>query len=211
MYKKVTIMLAMALAAWCCRAQVPGGTPQGSDTSRWDFHMGVGGAVLNGFGQTQALTWAAPSVAYHANRRLTLHGGFVAAGTLLPNDFQLHGRYGQSLAPRREGTRAGALWAAADWQASDNLRVWAAVAVARGWMQPLWADESMPLAAVAVDGGFTYRFSGGSTLGMHFTFVHDSYGSLLYPPYCGYPYCYSPLAPSWTIHESRLWNPFAPF
>jgi hypothetical protein len=172
---------------------------QQADTSRWDIHMGAGGAVLGGFGQTQALTWVAPSVAYHANERLTLRGGFVAVGSLLPNDFQLHGREGQSLAPRRQGTRAGVLWAAADYQATDNLRIWAAVAVARGWMQPLWAGESLPLAAAAFDGGFTYRFSGGSTLGMHFQFVQDHYGTLLPPPY-GHPY-YGLLAPSWELYS----------
>lgn len=200
MCKNVTILGVLLAVALLCGAQT-------NDTSRWDFHMGVGGTVLNGFGQTQALTWAAPRVSYHANDRLTLHGGFVMAGTLLPNDFQLQGRGEQSLAPRREGTRAGALWAAADYKVSDNLRVWAAVAVARGWMQPLWAGESMPLAAAAVDGGFAYRFSTGSTLSMHFRFVHDQYGSLLYPPYCGHPY-YGPLAPSWELYHSTwpYWN-----
>lgn len=193
MYKKAAILMALLCAALIGVAQV-------GDTSRCDVHMSVGGAVLSGFGQTQALTWAAPRLSYKATERLTLHGGFAVAGTLLPNNFHLEGRGEQSYAPRREGTRAGVLWGAADYRVGDNLRVWAAVAVARGWLQPLWADESMPLAAAAVDGGFAYRFSSGSVLAMHFRFVHDQYGSLLYPPYCGHPY-YGPLAPSWEMYH----------
>ena len=181
-------MLAAMLA---CHAQ----KPAGNDSTRWDIHMNVGGAVLNGFGHTQALTWAAPRVSYQASERLALHGGFVAAGSLLPNNFALQGRGEPSLAPRREGTRAAALWAAADYKAGDNLHLWAAVALACGWMQPLWLDRSMPLSAMAFDGGFSYRFSSGSVLAMHFRFVHDHYGSLLHPPY-GHTY-YGPLAPSW--------------
>ena len=195
MCKNVTIfLLALLATALTCGAQVP----DKGDSTRWDFHASIGGAAMSGFGHTQALTWAAPWASYKANDRLTLHGGLVAAGTLLPNNFELQGRGDRSLAPRREGTRAGALWAAADYKANDNLRLWAAVAVARGWMQPLWAGESMPLAATAVDGGFAYRFDGGSVLAMHFSFVHDRYGTLAYPPYMGYPHYYglmdSPLA-----------------
>lgn len=199
MHKNVTILLAVLAAMTMCMAQP-------ADTSRFNVHMSVGGAVLSGFGNSQALTWAAPWVSYKATDRLTLHGGFAAAGTLLPNNFQLQGRGERSYAPRREGTRAGLLWAVGEYQASDNLRVWAAVAVARGWIQPLWAGESLPLAAAAVDGGFAYRFSEGSVLAMHFRFVSDHYGTLLYPPY-GHNY-YGPLAPEWELFGGQwpYWN-----
>ena len=207
-YKKTVIILSTLVASLTGMAQFVASplrsANNGSDTSQWDFHFSTGGAVLSGFGNTQALTWVSPWASYHANDRLTLHGGFAAAGTLLPNNFALQGRWQRSLAPRREGTRAGALRAAAEYQANDNLRIWLAVATVRGWMQPLWADASQPLAATAVDGGFTYRFNGGSVLGMHFLFVHDQYGTLAYPPYMGYP-CYNPLYPTWGIN-SGLWT-----
>lgn len=177
MRRSVTIILALLAILAAVRAQ------ELEDSSRWDFHATVGGTVMSGFGHSQALTWVAPRVSYRASERLTLHGGFVAAGTLLPNNFALQGRGVQSLAPRREGTRAAALWAAGDYRVSDNLRLWAAVAVARGWLQPLWASESMPLKAAAFDGGFAYRFDGGSVLAMHFSVVYDQYGSLFGLPY----------------------------
>ena len=55
---------------------------QESDTSRWRFHLSTGVTAASGYGHTQSLGWTAPSVTYHANDRLTVSGGFAAAGSL---------------------------------------------------------------------------------------------------------------------------------
>ncbi len=198
MYKKVTTLLTLfVLTIIMVNAQTyrPVANPEvADDTSRFDFHMSVGGTVANGFGNTQALTWVAPRISYQATDKLELHAGFAVANSLIPNDFALQGHGTQSLAPRREGTRAGAIWAAAQYNANNNLSLWVAVAKAYGWMQPLWFNSSNPVDITAVAGGFAYRFSSGSTLAMHFSFVNDKYGTLFNTPY-GYPYYYNMFSP----------------
>ena len=205
MNKKVSILLTLlALTICMAKAQEYRSVARGSaagDSSRWDVHMSVGGTVVNGFGNTQALTWVAPRFSYQASEKLTLHTGFAMANSLLPNDFALQGHGTANYAPYREGTRAGAVWAAAHYKAGENLSLWAAVAKAYGWMQPIWQNTSMPVDITAVAGGFAYKFSGGSTLALHFSFVNDKYGTLLNSPY-GHPYYYSMLSPySWPYND----------
>ena len=157
---------------------------QESDTSRWRFHLSTGVTAAAGYGHTQSLGWTAPSVTYHANDRLTVSGGFAAAGSLMPvGGYALHGRGERSLAPRREGTRAGALWASATYHPNDRLWVWGSVAHVTGYAQPLWLDGALPIEATAISGGVEYALGNGRLIGVPFHFVHDHYGTLLHPPY----------------------------
>ena len=159
---------------------------QESDTSRWRFRMSTGATVAAGFGHTQSLVWMAPSVSYRASDRLTVSGGLAAAGSLLPaGGYTLHGRDERSLAPRREGTRAGALWVSATYHPNDRLWLWGSVAHVTGYAQPLWLDGAMPIEATTISGGVEYELPGGNLLGMEFHFVHDRYGTLP-PPIYGY-------------------------
>ena len=172
---------------------------QESDTSRWRFHLSTGVTAAAGYGHTQSLGWTAPSVTYHANDRLTVSGGFAAAGSLMPvGGYALHGRGERSLAPRREGTRAGALWANATYHPNDRLWVWGSVAHVTGYAQPLWLDGALPIEATAISGGVEYALGNGSLIGMHFHFVHDNYGTLLHPPY-GHAW-YGPYTPHLEIY-----------
>ena len=157
---------------------------QEADTSRWDFHLSTGFTAAAGFGHTQTLVWTAPSVAYRASDKLTIRGGLAAAGSLLPaGGYTLHGRGDRSLAPRREGTRAGALWVSATYHPNDRLWLWGSVAHVTGYAQPLWLDGAMPIEATAISGGVEYALGNGSLIGMEFHFVHDRYGTLPPPPY----------------------------
>ena len=173
-------------------------TAQEGDTSRWDFHMSTGATVATGFGRTQSLGWVAPSVSYRFSDRLKVSGGLAVAGSLLPaGGYTLHGRE-RSLAPRREGTKAGAMWVSATYHPNDRLWLWGSVMHVTGYAQPLWLDGAMNIEATAISGGVEYALGNGSMIGMHFHFVHDHYGSLLYPPY-GHGW-YGPYTPSLEIY-----------
>ena len=65
------------------------------DTSRTHVHLSTGATVASGFGRTQALSWVAPSVELKMSDRLTVSGGFAAAGTLL-GGYEVH-RYTPSV------------------------------------------------------------------------------------------------------------------
>ena len=180
---------------------------QESDTSRWRFHLSTGATVAAGYGRTQSLAWTAPSVTYRANDRLTISGGLAAAGSLMPaGGYTLQGRGERSLAPRREGTRAGALWASATYHPNDRLWLWGSVAHVTGYAQPLWLDGAMPIEATVISGGVEYKLPGGNLLGMEFQFVHDRYGTLP-PPMYGYGWhgAYSPCMEIYGSHW-HCWN-----
>lgn len=167
MNRKSCIVLALLLAVSPLAAQEADGGP-------WQWHVSTGSSVASGFGRTQSLTWVAPSFEYHATPRLTLSGGFAAAGSLLPDGFKLQGRSPVSLAPLRQGTRMNAMWAAARYQVNDRLLVWGSVAHLGGQMQPLWLDHSMPLQTTAYSGGFAYSLSHKSLLEVHFHIIKDN-------------------------------------
>ena len=173
---------------------------QETDTSRWRFHLSTGVTAEAGYGRAQSLMWTAPSVTYHASERLTVSGGLAAAWSLLPaGGYTLQGRGERSLAPRKEGTKAGALWVSATYRPNDRLTLWGSVAHVSGYAQPLWLDGAVPIEATAISGGMEYALDNGSMIGMHFHFVHDRYGSLWHPPY-GHPW-YGPYAPHWEIYS----------
>ncbi len=163
------------------------------DTARTAVHLSVGSMVQTGLGGSDAVGWVAPSFRVRANERLTLRGGFVAAGSMMPGGYVLQGRGVRNMVPVREGTQLGAAWVAAEYRASERLLLWGAASHVGGFAQPLWAQRALPVDATAVSGGLAYRFSHNSVLAMHFHFVHDEYGYLLHPPY-GHGY-YGPLAP----------------
>lgn len=170
-----------------------------TDTSRWKMHLSTGATVASGFGQTQSIGWVAPSFSYQATNRLTLTGGFAFKGDLFPTVQPLQTYGPQDLAPRRQGTRATALWASAEYQANDNLWLWASVAHLSGFAQPLWLNQSLPLEATSFSGGLAYKFEGGSVLEMHLHIIRDTYGSafgLMYDPY------YDPFCPTYTFRQS---------
>lgn len=160
-----------------------------NDTSRWDFHLSAGSTVMSVGGKGDAYMWAAPRVTFRANDRLTLHGGFAVAGSLLGN-YELQGN-SRSLAPRRRGTRLGGFALGADYQVNDRLEVWASLTHVGGWHEPLWLpfDEAFSISTTTFSGGFRYALSDESMLEMHFHIVHDHYGNdalgLLGHPYYG--------------------------
>ena len=169
MSKKVVIVLVVMLGFFCAGAQE-------GDTSRTHVHLSTGATVASGFGRTQSLMWVAPSVERQLNDRLTVNVGFAAAGSLL-HSYEIHGYGPTSLAPRRTGTRLGAVWASAEYKVNDRLWLWAEVAHLTGYVQPLWLDGALPIEATALSGGVAYEFPGGSLLELHFHFVHDHYGT----------------------------------
>lgn len=169
MSKKVVILMLAVLAFGCAWSQ--------DDTSRTHVHLSTGATVASGFGRTQALSWVAPSVELKMSDKLTVSGGFAAAGTLL-GGYEVH-RYTPSMAPRKHGTRLGGLWAMAEYKASDRLWLWASVTHVGGYAQWLWRDASVPLGLTAVSGGLAYEFPRGSLLELHFHFVHDHYGTAM--------------------------------
>lgn len=188
-----TILLLLLLGSLGLRGQ------EVADTSRWQMHLSTGTTVATGFGQTQSLGWVAPSFSYQATDRLKLKAGFAYKGTLLSTHYRLRAYGPEDLAPRREGTQAGALWASAEYQANERLWLWASVAHLSGFAQLLWLDQSLPLQASAFSGGFAYKFNSGSVLEMHLHIVRDTYGSafgLMYSPY------YDPFVPSYTIYSA---------
>ena len=198
MYKKVVIatamlLLAMTSAAQCFGRFAPVYGVLHDDTASKAFHMSVGTEVAAGFGNTQSLTWVAPSGKWRVNERLTLRGGFAVAGNLLPMGYALHGREPRSLAPVRQGTTLGAAWAQAEYRANERLLLWGSVMRMTGFAQPLWMNHAEKVDVAAVSGGFAYRFAQNSVLAMHFSFVHDHYANMLYPPY-GHNY-YGPFTP----------------
>lgn len=171
MRKKVAILLLAIIALACADAQE-------ADTSRLRFHASVGTTVATGFGRTQSLSWVAPSFQLQFSDRLRVNGGFAAAGNLL-GGYQVHGYTPSSLAPRKHGTSLGALWASAEYKASDRLWLWASVLHLGGYGQPLWLDGSLPIGLTAFSGGLAYEFPRGSLLELHFHFVHDHYGTAM--------------------------------
>lgn len=166
-----------------------------------DFHVrvstGIGAAT--GFGSMQAVSWVAPSFEIYPTDRLTVRAGFANMGSLMPTGYSLKGYGPRDLAPRRTGTQATAVWAMAEYQVNNRLCLWGAVAHLGGFSQPLWLDHSLPLHATAVSGGFGWKVTDHSLLEMHFTYVHDTYGTAFGPMYGHH---WDPLAPSYTLFES---------
>lgn len=202
MYKKVFILSMLLFAALTAGAQwywpVYPWYMNNLDTAKTNVHLSMGSSVAAGFGRTEAISWAAPSVSYRATDKLTIRGGFTIAGSLLPNGYALQGRTPRSMAPVRQGTQLGGVWAQAEYRANDHLLIWATAARMTGFAQPLWSDSALPIDIRTLSGGFAYRFDQGSILSMHFRFVHDSYGNMLYPPY-DHNY-YGPLTPELEIY-----------
>ena len=162
------------------------------------FHVSVstGVGAATGFGAAQAVSWVAPSFEIYPTDRLTVRAGFANMGSLLPS-YSLKGYGPRDLAPRRTGTQATAVWASAEYQVSERLWVWGAVAHLGGFAQPLWLDHSMPLHATAVSGGFEWKMTDRSLLEMHFTYVRDTYGTAFGPMYSPY---WDPMVPSFEIY-----------
>lgn len=165
------LLLALLLCTGPLSAQV-------TDSTGWHVRLSTGASVTSGMGQTQSLSWVAPSFEFHPTSRLTVNTGFASVGSLLPADYKLHGYGSRSLAPLRTGTRATALWAEASYQVNSRLWLWASVAHLNGFAQPLWLDRSLPMQATAFSGGFGYRFGEKSILEMHIHIVRDHYGTL---------------------------------
>lgn len=168
-------------------------TAQEADTP-WQWHLSTGSSVASGFGRTQMLSWVAPSFEIAATSRLTVKGGLMAAGSLLPEGYKPQGYGARNLAPLRNGTSATMLWASAEYRVNERLLVWGSLAHIGGLYQPLWLDQSLPLQATAYSGGFSYALSHKSLLEVHFHIVHDSYGTSTLG-LMGYPY-HDPLCPS---------------
>lgn len=166
MKPKATLLLLLLLSTLGVRAQW-------ADTDPWKLHMSVGSTVASGFGQTQLLSWAAPSIEWHPNTRLTIKSGLLAAGNLLPT-YELKGRGERDLAPLRQGTRVNALWASAEYKVADRLSLWGAVAHLFGMAQPLWLDHSLPVQTTILSGGFRYAVTENSLFEMHFHFIKDN-------------------------------------
>lgn len=167
--KVLTIVFVLLAAVLSVAAQ--------DDTSRTHVHLSTGATIASGFGRTQALSWVAPSFERQVSDKLSVTGGFATAGSLL-GGYEVHA-YTPSMAPRKHGTRMGALWAMAEYKATDRLLLWAAVMHAGGYAQPLWRNASVPIGLTAVSGGLAYEFPKGSLLELHFHFVHDYYGTAM--------------------------------
>lgn len=191
-------LIAILLSALCAVAPL---AAQESDTSRVGFHVSIGATAAAGFGRTDALTWAAPRFEWHATDRLTVSGGIAMAASLMPRGYELQGLHRSDLAPRRHGTKVGAVWAAADYAVNDRLHIWGSVLHVSGYAQPLWLDGAVPIEATVLSGGFAYALSDNSLLEMHFHIAHDHYGYMLHPPY-GHGY-YGMLTPSWEIYSGH--------
>lgn len=186
MYKKTLAIIALLVFTGGVSAQ----DRTEADTARWDYHLSVGSSVMTSNGKGNAYLWVTPKVAYRANDRLTLRGGFVAVGSLL-GGYELQGNT-RSLAPRRRGTQLMGASVGANYQVNDRLTLWATVMHIGGWHEPVWSpfNESFNIGVTALSGGFSYALSDDSMLEMHFHFIHDHYGNdalgILGYPYYGY-------------------------
>lgn len=197
MRKKALLTLTMMLLTLWAVAQRNPWRGVKPDTSRWEYHLSMGTSVVSGWGKGDAYLWAAPSVSYHANEKLTLSGGFAVVGSLLAGyDFQQVGS--RSFVPRKHGTQMVSFSAAAEYRASDRLNLWASVSHAMGWYEPLWTPkgEALDLGVTTLSGGFSYAFSDETLLEMHFHFVHDHAGTAI-PGIPGHPFShpFSPFYP----------------
>lgn len=152
----------------------------GADTSRLRGSVSTGMWMGSGFGQRQHVEWLSPSIELKPTDRLTVQTGFTLTGHLLPQGYRVQA-YSPSLAPRRTGTQTTSMWVAGQYRVNDRLSVWASVAHATGWFQPLWLDHSVPLEATAVSGGFAYELAKGHLLEMHFHLLSDPAGTAWMP------------------------------
>ena len=188
MYKKIAFIVAVLAMAFGVQAQRESEVSR--DTLRWTPHLSAGTSVVSCMGKGNAYVWAAPSVDYRANDRLTLHGGFAAVGSLL-GGYELQGN-NRSLAPIRRGTQLMGATVGAEYQVNDRLNIWATLTHVGGWHEPMWSpfNESWPVGVTTLSGGFSYALSNESLLEMHFHIVHDHYGNdalgILGHPWYGY-------------------------
>lgn len=188
MPKKAHILLSVALIlSWIAQGQE-------ADTSAWQWHMSVGSAVEAGFGHTQSQLWVAPRIDWQPSQRLKVSGGFAATATLFPY-LELQGKSPRNLAPRKQGTRVGALWAEAEVQTGERTWLWGRVAYANGFAQPLWRSGAMPVEVVALSGGVAHEFAGGQLLELHVHVLHDLYGTA--HEALGLGHAYGPWGSTW--------------
>lgn len=168
-----------------------------ADSARFHASVSTGVGAAAGFGGKQAVSWVAPSFELHPTDQLTVCAGFANMGSLLPQGYSLKGYGPRDLAPRRTGTQATVVWASAEYKVNDRLWLWGAVSHAGGFIQPLGFDRSLPLHATAVSGGFEWKPTDHTLLEMHFTVVHDTYGTAFGPMYNPY---WDPFVPSFEIY-----------
>lgn len=191
---KILTLLAVLLPALTVAAQWRQEVV--SDSSKWDFHLSTGIAIGSGWGRTDAATWVAPSLEYHASERLTLHGGFAMVNSPF-GQHELRGLERRSLTPRREGTRLLAATMGAEYQVNDRLRLWGSLTRINGFAQPLWHHHAMPVDVTAFSGGLSYATSNDCLMQLHFHFVHDHYGNAALG-LLGHPW-YGPFCPSYEL------------
>lgn len=168
-----------------------------SDSAGFRVRVSTGVSASAGFGGREAVSWVAPSFELHPNDRLMVRAGFANMGSLLPQGYRLKGYGPRDLAPRRTGTQATAVWVSAGYQVNDRLWMWGSVAHLGGFAQPLWIDHSLPLHATAVSAGFEWKVTDHSFFEMHFTYVHDTYGTAFGPMYSPY---WDPFVPSFEVY-----------
>ena len=189
MTKRVSLIILMLLTAFTVTAQMPE-----NDTSRWHASVATGLWMGSGFGRQQHVEWISPSVELRPNDRLTLQTGFTLTGHLLPQGYRVQ-VYGPSLAPRRTGTQTTSMWVAGQYKVNERLSVWASVAHATGYFQPIWLDQSVPLDVTSLSGGFAYKLGRESLFEMHLQLLTDRAGTAWMPmftawdsPWTGSPF-----------------------
>ena len=149
----------------------------------------MGTSMVSAYGQAEGYVWMAPRVDVRLSKRVTLKGGFLAAGSLL-GDYNVYNSTIKSYAPRQAGTRVMAVQGGVVYDVNSHLQVWASVAHVEGFVHPLWMSPSeiVPIDATAVSGGFDYHFDNGAALGMSFSIVRDRAGSMWPLMYGYHPY-----------------------
>lgn len=167
----------LVLSSTRCMAQAP-------DSTRWQFRLSAGNAMVAGFGQHRATSWFSIDAIYPMSHDISLGGGFAKGGTLIPYGAPiLHSSEPRSLAPRREGTDLTSVWVSASWQANDKLFLWASLRHTVGFTQQYFSTTPAPASLTAVEGGTSYAFNNSTFIELHFHIVHGNYGELLHTLY----------------------------
>ena len=207
--KKILLSILVLCAMPVAHAQLFGGfysplfpyiTDDTIKAPKYEPHLSVStGFMGSTHGDNRMFTSVAPSLVVRPSNRWT-----ITTGLSLTSDFGLNPNYiataePNSLAPLRRngGTGLVSAYAAAQYQAGDNIWLSAMLYHLGGTYAPLYGFANgnvLDVSATALSAAATFRFKNDNFLHLSFTYVRDDYGTIpfLYHDYWMHGGCYSP-------------------
>lgn len=158
-----------------------------------DCRLTLEAGVGNMFGVGYGFTGVAPEIRYHFNEKFSLSAGVkVTEGFGLGTNRSLNVQRGQSLAPRKSGSRLYEMYVSGEYQVNERLWVAATLMHIGGEINfiPFYGDGTHNVSATAFSADLRYRTRRGSLLGFHLSYINDKGG--LMAPYLYSPYLYDP-------------------